>query len=275
MPDMSPLIAQAARDLRWLIACPDLLESPLALELPDPFSSKAKLDFSPVERFFETKASHRVGYYVESLVQVWLESTPGISEVQRGIQIREGKETLGELDFLFEREGELHHLEVALKFYLYSPDREVHGSHFIGPNAADTFERKRDRLLDKQVPLGKVSHPEISWSHVMVKGMIFYRPDETRPEILPVGLNPNHSRGIWVKDGVDIEVLRDLRGTVLQKPFWLAGPEMEGGIGEDQCAAESTPISHPQFYRLHESHGNGAMAGQRLFVVPEGWTREK
>lgn len=249
------LIQQAERDLRWLVNCPSLLESPASLDLPDPFLNEGRLDWSPVLRFHESKASYRVGYYVESLIQVWLSATPGIERIQHGIQVRKEKVTLGELDFLFRKNGELYHLEVALKYYLYSPERTVKGSHFIGPNARDTFERKRDRLIRKQLPFGLSYDPDIHTSRHLVKGMIFYPEGVSGAGEIPENLNPDHARGTWQFAGESAgEPIR-----FLEKPFWLDGRHRavkETGL----------PPGHPcLLYREETGHH---------FLVPDTWPEE-
>jgi hypothetical protein len=270
------LIQQAEQDLRWLVHCPALIDSPLVLDLPDPFSSDIEIDWSPVLRFHETKAAHRVGYYVESLIQVWLESTPGISDLRHGIQIIREKETLGELDFLFRREGKLHHLEVALKFYLYTPDHSVGGCRFIGPNAADTFEKKRDRLLEKQIPFGREFFPGIDESHILVKGMIFYDPRNALPESLPRRLNPHHARGQWTYEAEFEERFGNCGGAVLPKPFWLAVPDElqeaareAGHLQRELARLRERMPSRPRF--LHRLIDAEAGTAEKLFLVPGEW----
>ena len=246
------LIEQAERDLRWLVDCPDLLVTPASISLPDPFRTDQSIDWSPVVRFHETKASYRVGYYVESLVQVWLGATPGIEEIQQGIQVRKEKITLGELDFLFRRDGELQHLEVALKYYLYFPERTAKGSHLIGPNAADNFERKRDRLLTKQLPFGSQYDPDVQKSLHLVKGMIFYPEGVSEIEEIPENLNPLHARGTWQF----YSEVKKASSEMMAKPFWL-------DVGETRPVEFEQPISHPCLFA-----GN---AGERNFVVSDSW----
>lgn len=248
---------QAERDLRWLVDCPPLWVETIAL--PDPFEAGRSLDFAPVVRFLETRASHRVGYYVESLIQVWLQATPGITNLRQGIQVIEGKETRGEIDFLFEWNGELHHLEVALKFYLFCPEATVHGSHVIGPNAADTFERKRDRMRDHQLPLGRKAFPEIAKSHVWMKGMIFYPPGIGSIEDIPEGLNPDHARGYWVRDCESSRIPSHLPQRIMAKPHFLEARQVE------------TPDRAPRREGVRMISVGDEEAETRWFVVPDEW----
>jgi len=263
--------SRAAADLEWLRRCPDLLCSDAASVLDREIAHPP--NWSAVKRFLDTKAARRVGYYVESLFQAWLESNPEVSGLEHGIQIRRGKETLGELDFLFRREGELQHLEVALKFYLCYPERAENGSAFVGPNASDSFERKRDRLLGKQLPFGKTFYPEIEKSFHAVKGMIFYHWSRPESPDLPDLLNPAHARGVWLRQR-EVEAFltswsSEARARVLKKPFWLAagGPERSADELREAVQAHFARWNGPVFFGLFE----GGEERERVFIVPDFW----
>ena len=263
--------SRAAADLQWLVNCPALIESHetlvfRAIESENP-------DWGPVRQFLESKAAHRVGYYVEALTQVLLESDASISELRHGIQIRREKETLGELDFLFSQAGQLHHHEIALKFYLCYPEGAENGSHFVGPNATDSFERKRDRLLGKQLPFGRESFPEIEESHHAVKGMIFYHWLAPGEVPLPDLLNPEHARGTWIREReleAFLSAMPSARiGRILKKPYWLAahGPDLDREAIREAARDHFEKWDGPVFLALFE---NGQEV-ERVFVMPDFW----
>jgi uncharacterized protein len=274
------LTAQQWQDLRWLASGPDLMEltAPCSLLLP-PSGSALSLVFP------STRPLHRVGHYVERLVGHWLAITPGLSEIEQGIVIRDGKRTVGELDFLFRHEGRLHHLEVALKFYLHSPvpghESCAEFSHFPGPNATDNFEKKRDKLLFHQLPLGRSTFPEVAASHALVKGLVFYRPGEAAPSALPESMNPAHLRGTWIRS-TEIDRLleepwaRDCRGRVMEKPHWLSG--WTAASGEElqpmralhgQLRSHFSGYNRPVLLSLVQE--GQAHECERLIVVPADW----
>lgn len=267
--------AQAAADLQWLLDCPSLIESEMTFDFSAPLTNEVK--WEPVRRFHETKAAHRVGYYVESLIESWLVSQDTVSDLQHGIQIRREKETLGELDFLFRQGGKLHHLEVALKLYLCFPEGAENGSHFVGPNATDSFERKRDRLLDKQLPFGKAHFPEIEESSHAVKGMIFYHPTDERAVPLPASLNPLHARGLWIRESELEGFLSGFRsgqsGRILKKPFWLAAHGDDLGVEgiEEAAANHFQKWDGPVFLALFEE----SREVSRVFVMPDCWPEKR
>ncbi len=123
------------------------------------------------------------------------------------------KKTLGEMDFIYEdKNRQLNHLEVAVKFYLLKPDASGF-ERLIGPNGGDWYERKLEHLFKKQLPLSEspeakeiiagrfnLDANEVNCQHQgLIKGMIF----------LPVSgegslnnnekqrLNPEMQTGTW------------------------------------------------------------------------------
>jgi uncharacterized protein len=276
---MLDLRAQIQSDLQWLCDCPDLVD--FGSEFPQPAYPPLKDPlWETVEEHLHSRASHRVGYYVETLIEVWLGTIPGVADIQRGIQIQDGKTTRGELDFLYQKDGRLHHLEVALKFFLHLPNPAGGSpdsvSEFPGPNAQDNFEKKRDKILHSQLPLGQKCFPAIAESRALVKGMIFYHPLQELPSVLPEKMNPNHARGMWIRS-TELELLRErfpeCRGSIMKKPFWLAGeaaslplPELTTTLQEHFIGSDS-----PVLLFLRSGKESGQIEVERLFVVSPAW----
>ena len=267
-----PNLAQYRRDFSWLISCPSLLIGREAKGTSEPWDH-LKLDFKPAEDFLESKAAYRVGYYAEALINVWLESLVSPDEIKRSIQIQEGSKTVGELDFLYRIGSVFHHLEVALKFYLYCPEENHTGSHLVGPNSADTFERKRDRFFQHQLPLGRERFSEVTCSEIMMKGMIFYPPVIEDMIVSPEGLNPDHRRGRWVHESEVgwIETVPGICGaSLLEKPFWLSGiPYSKSPATAVQAVQEHfEKCRHPLLLSLKDENGSEI---ERVFVVADEW----
>lgn len=269
------------RDWAWLANCPPLVEGPgLPQEILKRWRAPLE-DLTGLESFFDPESSprarNRVGFYTEALVEAALRSIPGVEGIQHSVPIREETRTLGELDFLFEYEGELLHLEVALKFYLYSATEERLGSHYIGPNAGDTLEKKAGKLLGHQLPLGKNAFPEISASHLFCPGILFYHPEEDPPGD-PLGiLSPSHRRGAWLRANEFrpwVEALAGFTaGEILLKPFWL-GCDPHQSIGslleevDRHFAASSLPM---HLTLVSEERASDPL---RVFVVDPGWPNQ-
>lgn len=65
------------------------------------------------------------------------------------------KRTLGELDFILKNSisGEVSHVELVYKFYLYVPEIPGDQACWTGPNRRDSLPEKLNRLRNKQFPL--------------------------------------------------------------------------------------------------------------------------
>lgn len=187
------------------------------------------LNIDALESRLNGARTRRVGHYFEQLIHHYLDEMRGLEIVAHGLQIHEGGRTIGEIDFLYRNDhGVLCHMEAAVKFYLYLPGSNELGSQFIGPNAADTFERKMGRLFNHQLRLSEGRFPEVSQRHAFVKGRIFYHPLQPLPESLPVRLSHAHLHGSWIRQS-ELDLLaissESRMFRVLQKPHWLA-PEI-------------------------------------------------
>ena len=250
---------QWQEDFKWAVASPFLMET--TITLPD-----IPVEITPPQAPFR---GHRVGYYFESLIDHWLEQQPGVEMIAKGFQVIEEGRTIGELDFIFrDAQGEVHHWEVASKFYLYNSGAKKLGSQFIGPNAGDTFERKRDRLLSHQLPLGKKTFPEVTHSAAFVKGRIFYHPKERAPTNLPEHLNKNHLHGIWLHQS-ELNFLEELSAdqlfSIAQKPWWLS---------RQQSAEELSLAALQEQFKTAQTHPillNSRADERPIFIVPDTW----
>lgn len=291
---MTELRSRALRDLEWFTGCPSLVDSTIAGN-PLLFPPPRDWDELPLMEIttgpFKGRISHRVGYYVESLVQMWLENTDGISAVDHGVLIKDGSRTIGELDFLFRRGKQLHHLEVALKYFLFSSEEELlfgdPPSSFPGLNVTDNFEKKRDKLTGSQLPRGRAAYPEVAESHALFKGMICYRPGQQRPLLLPQGMNPAHRCGTWIRsDELDylIDSRRNWRGMIMEKPFWLSG--LHDSIGGPPPGEDTKELlkeienrfrerTGPVLISLAEPGDGGWREVHRIVVVSTVWPAAK
>lgn len=266
------------RDWRWLSRTPPLMEaSPLPDWLVEALSGPLR-ETAPLHRFFEGRSHHRVGLYTEALMAAALEGAEAIEEVRHGIPVRDEIRTIGELDFLFRHRDLLYHLELAVKFYLHDPATTGLGSHFVGPNRGDTFERKATRLLEHQLPLGRRAFPEVERSFLLCTGLIFYRLGESPPSTLPAHLSPDHGRGLWTTSGEFPDWVADrkpgARAAILGKPFWLgADPDRAISGIVPEVEEHFSRTRYPLLLAWDEGEGEDSPPGRRLFVVPDDWSK--
>ncbi len=105
---------------------------------------------------FELPGNLRLGHLVEKAVAELIRASANYHVMRENVQIRDGKTTLGELDFLLQHcdSGQVIHLELAYKFYLYDPTLSPDPIHnWIGPNRNDALHQKLTKLREHQFPL--------------------------------------------------------------------------------------------------------------------------
>ncbi|MGF1555156.1 DUF1853 family protein [Paucihalobacter sp.] len=95
----------------------------------------------------------RLGKRVEYFALSNLSQQSQIELIANNVQIQREKITLGELDCILKMNGQLTHLEIVYKFYLYVPDYGKGLGAWIGPNKKDSLIEKLNRLKNHQLPL--------------------------------------------------------------------------------------------------------------------------
>ncbi|MBL4707241.1 MAG: DUF1853 family protein, partial [Flavobacteriales bacterium] len=94
-----------------------------------------------------------LGKYAETLLLFYLENHDHFQLLSHSLQLNQEKITIGELDYLFSKEGDEHaiHLELAIKFYLKV---ERDGTEvYLGPSTKDWMKRKLVKLFSHQLQL--------------------------------------------------------------------------------------------------------------------------
>ncbi len=276
------------RDLKWTVECPSLIrvetgfESLVRADLIEQLRGEDQLQefLSPASG---TESHYpRVGYYFESLVHFWLKEVCGYELVDQGKQIIRDGVTRGELDFIFrDASGQLHHLETAVKFYLHFAKEHSSGSHFIGPNSTDNFERKVKRLREHQLPMsdGLYEEPLRKWA--WVKGRIFYHPLDMEPDEIPQDMNPDHSKAHWIfasqLDGWS-GWFPEKHCRLVRKPHWLSleqGETSEHDLSVDdsidRLKKHFKGSDTPRLIACMKQEEDSMMEARRVFVVSDSW----
>jgi len=223
--------AQTARELRWLLLSPPLLDTaPGAHAAPvHQFSAAERhlvsawldnIDRAPQALFEAVHAnpatgtdalphrppSLRLGRRAERLMAFFLQHGPTHRLVAANIPLRhvspEGDHTtVGEIDFLLhDFDGHRWHWELAVKFFLCT----VSGPHaaaadFIGPDRAETFDTKLRKMFDSQLR----HRPPPPWDNetwtpaACTRGRLFYRHGGEVPRT--PGVHPDHLQGRWIE----------------------------------------------------------------------------
>ena len=299
------------RDLAWLLLAPDLLEMPwpgrpsrAALGLGDDDRLAAWLDEleadpAALEACIGDTLVGRMGLYHERLWQFLLAHAPGTELLGHNLRVLRGKQTLGELDLLYRRRGEMApvHLEVAIKYYLglvEGPGGPRDQARWIGPGGADSLAGKREHLHRHQLRLTELTETRQTLRELLGLGAVGAdRPLEVHRQLAMPGVlfypwrhplpapreaHPAHLRGTWLtwgawrhfRDGLPTGT----RAARLTKPHWLALPRPEGlhALGEVEAGLTDhfrEPASPVQLALWHAERG-----WQRLFVVADDWPRQ-
>ena len=171
------------------------------------------------------------------------------------------------------------HWETAIKFYLYDLLAQSFSSQFIGPNAADNFEKKTAKMFDKQLPLSKKHFPEVEVRQAFVKGRVFYHPDQPKPTTLPKYLSSDHLTGRWIR-AAELEYLNQAdpksNFQIQQKPNWLTAQRptadelLSSAVLVDQLRSHFDELGHPVLVSEHSKLDEPKW----IFVVPDSWPNE-
>lgn len=290
------------RDLAWTLLAPPLLaHTPWPQRHPlegsrwreDPQALHdwlLALDAEPAAlvQWIASRSTRRLGLYYERLWQFALAAAPGIDLLAANLPIRQGGHTLGELDILMRDDQGVHHLELAVKFYL--GPREANGreaGQWIGPGCHDRLDLKLDHLSAHQLPMSAhacsrealmaLNIDELD-AHLWMAGYLFYPwPDTASP---PAAAHPGHLRGRWLHrrdwpryhEGAPAGRWQPLPRQAWLAPARTAPQALWTPAHLTAWLAHLDPMAPAQLLvRLeHNAQGDWAEA-ERLFLVADVW----
>jgi uncharacterized protein len=293
MTPLSTLKHPAVRALAWSCFSPPLLRE-LTLASGDiaqpprlPLDARRcqwleslDADPAPLLRHLDNHCpSPRLGLFFESLWHFFLREDPATELIDHNLPIRHDGRTLGEFDILYfcrERQ-QYHHLELAVKFYLATPQPAVPEnplSIWLGPNRLDRLDIKLQHLQARQLLLGGTAAGRAALTErgidrvvpeLVFNGFLFNAwPREAQA---PAPLSTQGQRGYWIPRGRFAAELehRFPRWHGLDKPDWLSGPRAAREIDEAFWARSA---QRPQMFLATDDRGEEAL---RIFVTPDHW----
>lgn len=152
----------------------------------------------PLIQFLQQLKSTRLGLRFEYLFWFWLQddAQPNFKLIQHSIQIIEGKNTLGEIDFLVLNcaTQKIEQWEVALKYYLGEADLDL--PNWYGLNRSDTLFCKLNHFSTQQFQFSHALDLKIEQKFAVMKGQ-FFTPYSIEAATLPKWLNPARRIGTW------------------------------------------------------------------------------
>ena len=215
----------AVRQLAFSIASPNILSSiPSELSLQHAFDLHPNVFWQqqyenyhprlleldqnpqPLIDFLARLKSTRLGLRFEYLMWFWLQDDlyHHFKLIGHSIQIIQGKQTLGELDFLLlnTQTQKIEHWEVALKYYLAEANFSL--KHWYGLNRTDTLQRKLNHFTQKQFQFETIQDQSIQERFAVLKGQLYLPTvhknildSESLASNIPKWVNQARNLGHW------------------------------------------------------------------------------
>ncbi len=283
-------------DLSWAVASPPLLllEGKSCTWFSDRWYREQyseieqqlrMLDRDPakLENLLAAQKDKRLGNYFETLWSFALQFNSRYQLIDRNLQIHDGEDTLGEMDFIVHdsETGRYAHWELAIKFYLGIGDTVSHQA-WHGPGRQDRLDLKVDHLLSRQTrlsrhPVAKAQLEErgivIDDCAVILKGRLFYPWQQDEQEYYPRYANPSHLRGQWLTCQQLMQSHgADARFVPLIRNGWMAEISMSTPSDGYSTAALMRLVDSGKYrLPLHVIRLEATSEVERLFLVSDDW----
>ncbi|WP_375753161.1 DUF1853 family protein [Vibrio sp. HN007] len=238
----------------WITKQPSLIVPELEPATANPFSGMK------TNKMAEYTGSPRLGFVYQELCKRLFEQHSEFELIADEVQIRDGKETLGAIDFLLQRNEVVEHWEVALKFYL------LKGGYWYGPDSRDRLDIKLARMLNHQLKITetyafKSMFPDVALTipKLLIQGRLYHNPfnHEPIPDFcLNHRLNNAVLTGFWCYQHQVEKIKEPLYK--LEKIDWITGsPKLK-----EQLSSFSDRSVHCQ-----------SESGDFWIIVPESWPK--
>lgn len=290
------------RDLAWTLLSPPLLNDapapqryPLAAsrwaERPDELTAWLHLiDEKPaiLEAWLAQSSIRRLGLYYERLWQFALYQAPDVDLLVANLPIRQGGQTLGELDLLLRDDEGVHHLELAVKFYLGLGDERATHDCWLGPGSHDRLDIKLRRLCEHQLRLSSTPTAQALLSELtccvinsaLWLGGYLFQPAHHRSGGSPAGADPSHHGGLWLRHRDWPDFARndpDACWQPLARHAWLAPAQLQSEAVWTReefstWIVDVEGLHQPKLLaRLERDAKGNWLEQERLFLVPNAW----
>ncbi|MGH8420637.1 MAG: DUF1853 family protein [Pseudomonas sp.] len=292
--------APAVRDLAWAILSPPMLavtawpqrhplsgsdwvRHPQALE---DFLRRLDHDSSVLNDWLSRTSTRRLGLYYERLWQFAIQHAPGVEMIAANLPIRVAGHTLGELDMLLRDGDGVHHVELAIKFYLGPQEADGQDpANWLGPGSHDRLDLKLAHLNQHQLPISAREESRqtlaalgiASFSAELWLGGYLLYPWSKSPTS-PHGVHRDHLRGLWIhqKDWPALAAQHpEGRWQTLPRHAWLGPARYGHAWSHDEFQSwleQLDPMAQAQLLvRLEQSADGQWEEVERLFLVSDLW----
>ena len=179
----------------------------------------------------------RLGHRMEYVFQQLVEYSEAYEVVLYNLPIRQGKNTLGEIDFILKdsKNDQLIHVELTYKFYIIDPDISEPIHRLIGPNRRDKFFTKMEKIKNIQFPLlhskeGAETLNDYSIDHSKIEHQCCFKAQLFHPygnKAVDIGsLNKDCLAGYWLRfDDFNKPEFSNAQFYVPTKSEWVVEPK--------------------------------------------------
>ena len=215
---------------KGFIKTPNLWNNSHVLELKQFQHQDVTFPIKNPSRFKEI----RLGKRVEQFFNFQIVNTSKHTVLTSNLQIKDGKQTIGEIDTIIKKNEKPIHIEIVYKFYLYNPNINTGNEldKWVGPNQKDSLIYKLSKLTKKQLPLLHSAHCKSGLENlnliednitqnVCFKAQLYLPFTSTIKSIKP--LNKNCVYGFYLSF-FEINKLENFEFYIPEKLDWLIEP---------------------------------------------------
>lgn len=180
----------------------------------------------------------RLGHQMEHVCKQVLNHCKEYNVLVHNLPIRDGKQTLGEIDFILQdvESKQLIHVELTYKFYLINADRTDSIHKLIGPNKRDAFFTKIEKIRNKQIPLihskeGSSTLAEIEIDSTKIDHQVCFKAQLFKPfnhDLLNLSpLNEKCISGYWLRiSDLQSDIFKNKQFYIPTKSQWVIEPHI-------------------------------------------------
>lgn len=181
----------------------------------------------------------RLGHQMEHVFKQLVEKSARYDVLLYNLPIKQGKRTIGEIDFVVRdtQTEQLLHIELTFKFYIIDTDITEPIHQLMGPNKRDMFFTKMEKIRQRQFPL---LHSSEGSDALKLKGIDNRKIEHqccfkaqlfvpfTNPSVHIRPLNKACIQGYWLKfDDFNTEEFQRHSYYIPFKSEWVVSPHEE------------------------------------------------